>query len=163
MTIHQLIEDAGEIFGLYPEDITLILLSAFQTTLRRDSTILAPPVVAPGSSVLVFNLPRPPLGNPFYPPAPLPAAPTPLANSKLLGTFKLPKFDGTSKNWKAWDRAFQRFLGLHQLEGFIHTIWNVPGAKEANKMVFFLLERGCCYARIPCFQVHPPSREMERS
>ena len=145
MTIHQLIEDAGAIFGLYPEDITLILLSAFQTTLRRDSTILGPPVVAPGSSVLVFSLPRPPLGNSFYPPAPLPAASTPLANSKLLGTFKLPKFDGTSKNWKAWDRAFQRFLGLHQLdhvleEGFLHTIWNVPGAKEANKMVFFLLE-----------------------
>jgi hypothetical protein len=66
-------------------------------------------------------------------------------NSKLLSTFKLPKFDGVSKNWKTWDRAFQRFLGLHQLDhvldsGFPATIWNVPGAKEANKMVYFLLE-----------------------
>jgi hypothetical protein len=65
--------------------------------------------------------------------------------SKLLSSFKLPKFDGVSKNWKTWDRAFQRFLGLHQLDhvledGFLDTIWNVPGAKEANKLVYFLLE-----------------------
>jgi hypothetical protein len=63
----------------------------------------------------------------------------------LLSTFKLPKFDGVSKNWKTWDRAFQRFLGLHQLDHvlddvFLATIWDVPGAKEANKFVYFLLE-----------------------
>jgi hypothetical protein len=66
-------------------------------------------------------------------------------NSKLLSSFKLPKFDGVSKNWKTWDRAFQRFFGLHQLdhvleEGFLITLWQVPGAKEANKLVYFLLE-----------------------
>jgi hypothetical protein len=66
-------------------------------------------------------------------------------SSKLLATFKLPKFDGVSKNWKTWDRAFQRFLGMHQLDhvledGFLDTIWNTPGAKEANKFVYFLLE-----------------------
>jgi hypothetical protein len=66
-------------------------------------------------------------------------------SSKLLSSFKLPKFDGVSKNWKTWDRAFQRFLGLHQLDhvledNFLATIWTVPGAKEANKFVYFLLE-----------------------
>jgi hypothetical protein len=147
MAVSQLIEDSGAIFGLYPENITLILFSGVPETLHRDSTLLGPPVVVAGTSVMVFNLPlpRPPVGNLVYPPAPPPVAPLPLANSKLLGTFKLPKFDGTSKNWKTWDRAFQRFLGLHQLDhvledGFLHTIWNIPEAKEANKMVFFLLE-----------------------
>ena len=66
-------------------------------------------------------------------------------SSKLLSSFKLPKFDGVSKNWKTWDRAFQHFLGLHQLDhvlevGFLDTVWHVPGAKEANKFVYFLLE-----------------------
>lgn len=70
---------------------------------------------------------------------------SPFISSKLLSSFKLPKFDGVSKNWKTWDRSFQRFLGLHQLDhvledGFLATIWDVPGAKEANKFVYFLLE-----------------------
>jgi hypothetical protein len=73
------------------------------------------------------------------------AIPLPALNSKLLSSFKLPKFDGAARNWKAWDRAFQRFLGLHQLdhvleEDFPTRIWENPGAKKSNKIVFFLLE-----------------------
>jgi hypothetical protein len=86
-----------------------------------------------------FNYAAPPVG--------------PYVNSKLLSTFKLPKFDGVSKNWKTWDRAFQRFLGLHQLDhvlesDFFATVWNVPGAKEANKMVYFLLEDAVAVASL---------------
>jgi len=64
---------------------------------------------------------------------------------KLLASFKLPKFDGAARSWKAWEKAFTRFLGIHQLdnvleEDFLHTLWTAPGAKAANKIVFFLVE-----------------------
>jgi hypothetical protein len=66
----------------------------------------------------------------------------PALNSKLLASFKLPKFDGVARSWKAWEKSFQRFLGLHQLdyvleEDFLEQLWVTPGAKAANKMVFF--------------------------
>jgi hypothetical protein len=69
----------------------------------------------------------------------------PAMSSKLLATFKLPKFDGASKSWKSWKKSFQRFLGIHQLdhvleEHFLDTLWTMPGAKAANKMVYFLVE-----------------------
>ncbi len=69
----------------------------------------------------------------------------PALSSKLLSTFKLPKFDGVAQSWKLWEKSFQRFLGLHQLdyvleEDFPEVLWVTPGAKAANKMVFFLIE-----------------------
>ena len=75
----------------------------------------------------------------------LPEAPIPGLSSKLLSTFKLPKFDGAARSWKQWKKSFQRFLGLHQLdhvleEDFPDMLWVTPGAKAANKMVFFLIE-----------------------
>ena len=171
MAISELITDAGHIFGLDPEGISLVLFSATPLTLRRESTIQGPPLVAPNSSVMVFSLmPHPMQFDPQYGPhTPPPQAPvghgyggftyptnpvgppvggvvsSGFVNSRLLSSFKLPKFDGVSKNWKTWDRAFQRFLGLHQLDhvledGFLQTLWQVPGAKEANKFVYFLLE-----------------------
>ncbi len=151
MGINQLVEDAGAIFGIDPEGITLLLAGGIPEVLRRNSTIYGPPRVAPGLSVMVLlssscstnwvQSSYRPFGNSHY----QQSVQVPLANSKLLSTFKLPKFDGMSKSWKTWDRAFQRFLGLHQLdhvleEGFLLTIWSSPGAKEANKMVYFLLE-----------------------
>ena len=164
MPISDLIEDAGHIFGLDPAGISLVLFSATPVTLRRESTIFGPPLVAQNSSVMVFSFHPQPLPA-YQSPAPAygPRTPStqalvvpggftyaappvnPFVSSKLLSTFKLPKFDGASKNWKTWDRAFQRFLGLHQLDhvledGFLATVWNVPGAKEANKFVYFLLE-----------------------
>ena len=105
---------------------------------------------------MVFSHQPAPMPQPRMPPPPQPAAEYGIvpyaapqvgnfAHSKLLSSFKLPKFDGVSKNWTTWDRAFQRFLGLHQLDhvledGFLATIWHVPGAKEANKFVYFLLK-----------------------
>jgi hypothetical protein len=57
----------------------------------------------------------------------------------------LPKFDGVARSWKLWEKSFTRFLGIHQLdhvleEGFLDTMWTVPGATAANKMVYFLVE-----------------------
>ncbi len=68
----------------------------------------------------------------------------PKMHSKLLGTFKLHKFDGTPRAWKQWDRDFIRFLGLHQLEhvlleGFLLLLPH-PDAVAANKIVYFLVE-----------------------
>ncbi len=160
MPISVLIAEAGEVFGLDPSWISLVLFSMTPVTLRSESTISGPPLVAPGSSVMVFSHQPAPMAQPRVPPPPsqpaavygiVPyAAPQVgnlgnLSHSKLLSSFKLPKFDGVSKNWKTWDRAFQRFLGLHQLDhvledGFLATLWHVPGAKEANKFVYFLLE-----------------------
>ncbi len=133
MPIADLIVDAGHIFGLDPAGISLVLFSASPVTLRRETTISGPPLVAPNSSVMGFSFPPQPVSvNPVlgYGPRTPPiqtigghsgftyAAPptSPFVSSKLLSTFKLPKFDGASKNWKTWDRAFQRFLGLHQLD-----------------------------------------------
>jgi hypothetical protein len=58
-------------------------------------------------------------------------------------SFKLPKFDGAARSWKTWDKAFTRFLGIHQLdhvleEDFLTTLWTAPGAKAANKMLCIL-------------------------
>jgi hypothetical protein len=69
----------------------------------------------------------------------------PIPYSKLLGTFKLPKFDGTAKNWKAWNRSFHRFLGLHDLDHVLNEdfLSNPPlsrGDFNANKIVYFLVE-----------------------
>ena len=121
MGIVQLMEDAGSIFGLDPEEVTLLLTGGIPELLRKDSTIQGPPRVTPGSFVMVFSVSRPPtrsIGYNPHAPGYNPYAyqhPTqiPLTNSKLLSTFKLPKFDGMSKSWKTWDRAFQRFLGLY--------------------------------------------------
>ncbi len=57
----------------------------------------------------------------------------------------MPKFDGVAKSWKVWEKSFQRFLGFHQLdyvleEDFPSILWETPGARAANKMVFFLIE-----------------------
>jgi hypothetical protein len=54
-----------------------------------------------------------------------------------LSTFKLPKFDDVGCSWKLWEKSFQRFLGLHQLdyileENFPELLWTIPGAKAAN-------------------------------
>ncbi len=67
-------------------------------------------------------------------------------HSKLLGTFKLPKFDGAAKNWKQcqWDRDFVRFLGLHQLEHVLlenfPRLLPDPAAVASNKIFYFLVE-----------------------
>jgi hypothetical protein len=83
-------------------------------------------------------------------------------DSKLLGTFKLPKFDGAAKNWKQWDRDFVRFLGLHQLEHVLLEDFLLalphPEAVASNKIVYFLVRNtfvrplsGMATERTSCF------------
>ena len=143
MEISRLMADAGTIFGISPGEIALILLCGVPTSLQRNATISGPPRVNPGSTVMVFHVPdmRPRVQYRDQPVDP----PIPAVNSKLLATFKLPKFDGHVKSWKQWEKSFHRFLGIHQLdqvleENFLDTLWSAPGAKAANKMVYFLVE-----------------------
>ena len=101
------------------------------------------------------------LGLPQPPPI------TAMANSKLLGAFKLPKFDGSPRHWKAWDRSLQRFLGLHQLdyvlqEGFMDLLPH-PEAVNANKVVYFLIEEAVAISWNACGEIYPPSTEVERA
>ncbi len=159
MPISQLISEAGDIFGLDKHLILLVLVAAIPTPISKSSTIAGPPRILPDATVMIFVLPDPGYSDPghgnFPPRTPGPIVPYvdhsyaqrtgPTLNAKLLSSFKLPKFDGAARNWKAWDRAFQRFLGLHQLdhvleEDFPSKLWENPGGKEANKLVFFLLE-----------------------
>ena len=157
MPIIQLIDEASDIFGIESNHISLVLLSVSPTTLKRESTVSGPPRLDPNAVVMVFHVPpsshlrRPSGDDGFRPPEVghgfqlARSVPVPILNSKLLSSFKLPKFDGVARSWKAWDKAFQRFLGLHQLdhvleEDFLQTVWTVQGARESNKIVFFLIE-----------------------
>jgi hypothetical protein len=148
MPIARLIFDAGILFGIDPQDLALILFSGPQgpTTIPRTGNISGPPRISPGSTVFVFCVPgpqqlsQPPIHHP-------PDRESSLSglSPKLLASFKLPKFDGVARNWKAWEKAFTRFLGIHQLdhvleENFLDSLWTATGAKAANKMVFFLVE-----------------------
>jgi len=152
MAIQQLVLEAGRIFGIDSNDIILVLFSLVPASLHRDGFIHGPPRVDPGARIMVFNVPGVPAQSlPYngrsmenYRHA-LPEAPIQGLSSKLLSTFKLPKFDGAARSWKLWEKSFQRFLGLHQLdyvleEDFPEMLWTTPGAKAANKMVFFIIE-----------------------
>lgn len=143
MSISQLTADAGLIYSLDPNAISLILFSGSPTSLQRNSKISGPPRVNPGSTVMVFLLPG--LRSVELPQDRQTDHPLPALSTKLLATFKLPKFDGVARSWKPWEKSFQRFLGIHQLdhvleENFLDTLWTAPGAKAANKMVYFLVE-----------------------
>jgi hypothetical protein len=155
MSVMQLMHEAGRIFGIDPHEIILVLFGSIPASLRRDGYLFGPPRVDPGSRVMVFHTPRPsypPTYPMHYPRAQVaeprvapPEVVIPALNSKLLSTFKLPKFDGVARSWKLWEKSFQRFLSLHQLdyvleEDFPEVLWTTPGAKAANKMVFFLIE-----------------------
>jgi hypothetical protein len=151
MLIWQLTEEAGSIFGIEPDTISMILFSVSPTSLQRNGRISGPPRVTPGSTVMVFQIPAlrafapPPVVPQAIRQSQLPEPPLPALSTKLLATFKLPKFDGVVKSWKQWEKSFQRFLGIHQLdhvleENFPDLLWTTPGAKAANKMVYFLVE-----------------------
>ena len=144
MGISQLIDEAGLVFGIDPSEVTLMLFSMTPTSLHRGAKISGPPRVTAGSTVMVFQLPIARSTAP-YPGRPVDPSPLPPLSTKLLASFKLPKFDGVARSWKQWEKAFVRFLGIHQLdhvleENFLDTMWTVPGATAANKMVYFLVE-----------------------
>jgi hypothetical protein len=150
MMVSQLVGEAAAIFRLEARTVVLMLFSGTPANLDRARTSAGPPRVVPDATVFVFavmglagdhsvNLAS--RGGERPPPSP---NTVPQMHSKLLGTFKLPKFDGTTRAWKQWDRDFVRFLGLHQLEhvlleGFLSTFPN-PEAVASNKIVYFLIE-----------------------
>ncbi len=152
-SVAQLRIEAAQIFGLDHDHLILVLFSSAPTSLPREGFLSGPPVVGPGARVMVFYVTpshwlqrqgahRP---EPREAPPPPDMTPIPHLNSKLLASFKLPNFDGVARSWKLWEKSFQRFLGLHQLdhvleEDFLDMLWDTPGAKAANKMVFFLIE-----------------------
>jgi hypothetical protein len=128
LRVSQLAVEAAGVFSLDPNAVVLMLFSTALVTLDRKRTLVGPPRVNPNATVIVFVV----MGIPVVR-SPIPAdrspytarggdnfAPgtreVPRMHSKLLGTFKLPKFDRTPKAWKQWDRDVVRFLGLHQLE-----------------------------------------------
>jgi hypothetical protein len=142
MEISRLTFEAGSLFGINPNEIALVLFGNVPASLQRVSTILGPPRVTPGSTVMVYHVPG--LCHSQHQDRPV-DPPFPAVSAKLLGTFKLPKFDGIARSWKQWEKSFHRFLGIHQLdhvleEHFLDTLWSTPGAKAANKMVYFLIE-----------------------
>jgi hypothetical protein len=104
--------------------------------------------VGPGATVLIFDV-RMGARNPRLPPPAIQTAIPDLQadnfSSKLLANFKLPTFDGISRNWKPWNKTFIRFLAIHQLDGvieetFVSILPLTPRAFAANKMVYYLLE-----------------------
>ncbi len=145
MLIWQLTLEASSIFRVHPDEISLILFSSMPTSLQKNGKISGHPRVTPGSTIMVFQIPAMQTLEPYARRQDLPDPPLPALSSKLLATFKLPKFDGAAKSWKTWEKSFQRFLGIRQLdhvleENFLDTLWTAPGAKAANKMVYFLVE-----------------------
>ena len=151
MPIAQLAFDAGTFFSIDHQDLALILFSGSlgPTSIPLTGRVSGPPRISPASTVFVFYVPGqrqllvpppPPLRTHVDPESSLSGL-----SPKLLASFKLPKFDGVARNWKGWEKAFSRFLGIHQLdhvleENFLESLWTAPGAKAANKMVFFLVE-----------------------
>ncbi len=56
MLISQLCMDAGSVFGLNQHELILVLFTGSPATLQRGATIVGPPRVTPGSTVMVFHV-----------------------------------------------------------------------------------------------------------
>jgi hypothetical protein len=161
MMVGQLAIMAAGIYDLDPYTVVLLLFGMDPCTLDRMLFLRGPPRVGPNATVMVFVVPglnateRTPNptrgGERSWPPEvagtagmPSLAGQPPRMHTKLLGTFKLPKFDGAAKHWKQWDRDFVRFLGLHQLEHVLledfESFLPRPDAVASNKIVYFLIE-----------------------
>ena len=166
MPVTQLLQDAASIFGFPPPytSIVLMLFGLQPAALRIGYLLSDPPRVADGATVLVFHVgaqihdqqlvqthahtqskyagssPGHYGGGPQHgsiPPLP--------QGSKLLGNFKLNKFDGTARQWKAWNKSFMRYLSIHQLDyviedDFLDLLPHSQDAFAANKLVYYILE-----------------------
>ena len=120
----ELSEDAAMIYHLNAPDLVLVLFGMHPRTLVPQGRLSDPPPVAPGSTVMIFNVAgmgRNHAANNPVPPIALPVTGSlPLAGNlqlgpKFLGNFKLAKFDGVSRNWKQWDNrllGFSRSINL---------------------------------------------------
>jgi hypothetical protein len=156
MAVATLIEDAAGVYNLVAHDTVLVLFGANPRKLIRGNVLSDPPTVGPGATVLVMVIsglsPRgtPPVGGrgeALYQNGQnqMMAFANNGGGSKLLGNFKLPKFDGTARHWKNWDKTLVRFLSIHQLdqvlsETFMDSLPLSPQDFAANKMVYYILE-----------------------
>jgi hypothetical protein len=151
MWVRELRDDAARIYHLVSQDLILVLFGMNPRSLVIQNQLSDPPQVGPGATVLIFNIlgggrPDPPLNPPTG--QQIMAAPFPSANfpgAKILGNFKLTKFDGSSRNWKQWDKSFVRFLSIHQLdhvieESFLAVLPLSPQDFNSNKMLYYILE-----------------------
>ena len=123
MSIHALHEEAARIFHMEVSEVTLVLFCSVPVTLRKG-LLSGPPRISPGAKIMVFRFPgssRPATDQSslaHHPGMPLqtyqmgPSPEIPALNSKLLSTFKLPKFDDVARSWKLWEKSFQRFLAF---------------------------------------------------
>jgi hypothetical protein len=64
---------------------------------------------------------------------------------KLKQTFKCPKFTGFPKDWKTWNKGFQRYLSIWELDHVLDPDFfnEVPLGKAKlrdNKLVYYILE-----------------------
>jgi hypothetical protein len=64
---------------------------------------------------------------------------------KIKQTFKCPKFSGQTKDWKQWNKGFQRYLSIWDLGHVLHPDFfeELPLSKlkmKDNKFVYYILE-----------------------
>jgi hypothetical protein len=63
---------------------------------------------------------------------------------KLRNVFKCPRFSGNAKDWKIWDKGFQRYLAIWDLDHVLDPSFFCGALTERkvkeNKLVFYLLE-----------------------
>jgi hypothetical protein len=67
------------------------------------------------------------------------------SQDKIKQTFKCPRFSGNVKDWKAWNKGFQRYLSIWDLGYVLHPDFfdDFPLSEQRvndNKLVYFLLE-----------------------
>jgi hypothetical protein len=129
MLVEQLATEAAGVYNLNAIDLILMLFGMNPQTLPRQNRLSDPPRVGPGATVLVFCIAGHArrMGGHLHPTPAYARYPdggnnvsliqTPsYLGSKILGNFKLPKFDGNARYWKMWDKNFIRFLSIHQLD-----------------------------------------------
>ena len=64
---------------------------------------------------------------------------------KLRQVFKCPRFSGQAKDWKTWDKGFQRYLAIWDLDhvlnpSFFCTTPLTERQLKENKLVYYLIE-----------------------
>jgi hypothetical protein len=165
MPVAQLLQDAASIFGFHPPftSIVVMLFGLQPATLRIGYLLSDPPRVTDGAMVLIFHVVGQVHGQQFvqaqvntqpkyvgsspgtYGGSPHGSIPPLPQGSKLFGNFKLSKFDGTARQWKAWNKSFLRYLSIHQLDyviedDFLDLLPHSQDAFAANKLVYYILE-----------------------
>jgi hypothetical protein len=71
--------------------------------------------------------------------------PSSRTHDKIKQSFKCPRFSGNPKDWKLWNKGFQRFLSIWDLEyvldpDFFDEVPFPQSKIKDNKLVFYILE-----------------------